>query len=58
VSPKKKLIALRASDLTIRQLEELAQWLGMNQTELLTLAIDRLYQSEVGDKSKESEGEK
>lgn len=58
MSPKKKLIALRASDLTIRQLEELAQWLGMNQTELLTLAIDRLYQSEVGDKSKESEGEK
>jgi len=47
MKPKKKLIAIRASDLTIRQLDGLALGLGMNQTELLTLAIDRLYQAEM-----------
>lgn len=44
MSPKKKLIAIRASDMTLKQLDELGQALGMNQTEILTLAIDRLYQ--------------
>lgn len=43
----KKLIAIRASELTIRQMEALKAVLGMNQSEVLTLAVDRLYQVEV-----------
>ena len=43
----KKLIAIRASDLTLRQITELQERLGVSQTELVTLAIDRLYREEV-----------
>jgi len=48
----KKLIAIRASELTRRQLAELCQVLGMNQSEMLVLAIDRLYQAEIVDRNK------
>jgi len=43
----KKLIAIRASDLTLRQITELQERLGVSQTELVTLAIDRLYREEI-----------
>ena len=40
---KKQQINIRASRLTVKQIEFLVDQLGMTRTELLTLAIDRLY---------------
>lgn len=42
----KQQINFRASDLTIRQLKELAERWGANQTEVVTVAIDRAYEQE------------
>lgn len=42
----KKQINIRASELTLGQLAELMHWLDANQTEVFTLAIDRMYQQE------------
>lgn len=48
----KKQINFRASDLTARQLEELAQLWGTSQTETITVAIDRVYRQEMAGKTK------
>ena len=53
----KKLIGIRASDLTVRQIMELTEALGMNQTEVITLAVDRLYQSEIARSGSREEDE-
>jgi len=50
----KKLIAIRVSDLTLRQITKLQERLGVSQTELVTLAIDRLYHEEVQAQASES----
>lgn len=39
----KQQINFRASELTIHQLEELASWWGVNQTEAITVVVDRIY---------------
>ena len=43
----KKLIAIRASDDTARQIVELKRWLGTTQTDVISKAIDRLYREEL-----------
>lgn len=44
--PAKKTKLLRISALTERQIAELCVILGMNQTEVITVAMDRLYAQE------------
>lgn len=51
----KRLTSIRFSDLTDRQLPELAQRLAMSQSEVVTVAIDRLYQSEIANDSRSVE---
>lgn len=43
----KRLTSIRLPELTDRQLAELASATGLNTTELLTTAIDRMYQQEI-----------
>jgi hypothetical protein len=43
----KQQINFRASGLTARQLNELAQRWGTTQSETLTVCIDRIYQQEM-----------
>lgn len=43
----KKQISLRISDLTNSQINRLTTELGMSQTELISVAVDRMYQTEV-----------
>jgi predicted DNA-binding protein len=50
----KRLTAMRLSVLTEQQLEALAARFGMNKTEVIQLAIDRLYQLEIGEQSAQS----
>ncbi len=40
----KKQIALRITDETDRQLNQLTSWLGATKTEVLIYAVERLYQ--------------
>lgn len=42
----KQQVNFRASELTSRQLGELVSLTGMNQTEVIAIAIDRMYQEE------------
>ena len=42
----KQQINFRASDITSRQLDELAAWWGTSQTETITTAIDRVHREE------------
>lgn len=42
----KQQINFRASELTIHQLEELASWWGVNQTEAITVVVDRIHRQE------------
>jgi predicted DNA-binding protein len=44
----KRLTSIRLPELTDRQLAELSQLTGLNTSELLTTAIDRMYQQEIG----------
>lgn len=44
----------RISEMTEKQIYELQEVLGMSKTELLTVAIDRLYQAEVEMKKNDS----
>lgn len=44
---EKKQLNFRASDLTRRQLERLTEWWGCNQSEAVTVAVDRAYQAEL-----------
>lgn len=44
----KKQINIRASDLTLKQLEELMKRWGTSQTETLTVIIDRAHREEAG----------
>lgn len=43
----KRLTSIRLSELTDRQLTDLAQRLVMSQSEVISIAIDRMYQMEV-----------
>lgn len=56
MSPKKQ-VNIRASRLTIKQIEFLTERLGMTRTEILTLAIDRLYREYTECKSNDKEHE-
>jgi len=49
----KKQISLRISDLTARQLEELAERWGTTQTETITVVVDRVYRQEMKDRETE-----
>jgi predicted DNA-binding protein len=44
----KRLTAMRLSTFTEQQLDTLASRFGMNKTEVIQMAIDRLYQAEIG----------
>ena len=43
----KRLTSIRLPELTDRQLTELASVTGLNATELITTAIDRMHQQEI-----------
>ena len=43
----KRTTSFRLSDMTKAQIEELLIALGVSRTELLSLAIDRMYQQEI-----------
>jgi post-segregation antitoxin (ccd killing protein) len=44
----KRHTTIRLPELTDRQLAELSRLTGLNTSELLTTAIDRMYQQEIG----------
>ena len=46
IRKRKQQVNIRASDLTISQLEDLMRWWGASQTEALTVAIDRIHRQE------------
>jgi len=46
MSPK-KLIAVRASAQLIQQIDALVRKTGASKTELISLAVDRMYQQEI-----------
>lgn len=52
----KTLITLRASEETIRKIEELVKMWGPGTTksEVMTIAIDRLHRDETGKETKEA----
>ena len=45
---KKHQMNMRVSNLAARQILKLQKRLNMSKTELVTLAIDRLYREEIG----------
>lgn len=49
----KTLITMRASEETIRKIEELVKWWGAGTTksEVITVAVDRLYREEEAKRS-------
>lgn len=51
----KKLISLRVHELTNRQLKELAARWNATQAEVVSEAISRLYQQEIGNKPAQGE---
>ena len=48
-SNPKKLITLRVTTETERQIEELAEWLAATKTEVMLLAVERLHR-EIADR--------
>ena len=48
----KKQISIRISKLTEKQIKELLEETGMAQTEIVSIAIDRIYQEEIKMKDK------
>lgn len=44
----KRLTAMRLSPYTDQQLDTMAERFGMTKTEVIRMAIDRLYQAEIG----------
>ena len=53
----KKLIAIRASENTARQIAALKQRMGTTQTDVVSIAIDRLYREELPGRPAEREFE-
>lgn len=43
----KRTTSFKLSDMTLRQIKELQDGLRMSQTELLAIAIDRMYREEI-----------
>ena len=43
----KQQLNIRSSRLTAQQLGELSAWWGMNQTEVITVIVDRAHRSEL-----------
>lgn len=54
----KKQISLRISDLTARQLAELAERWGTTQTETITVVVDRVYRQEMKERETEPKDKK
>ena len=42
----KRLITMRVNDNTERQIEEMARWWGATKTDVITVALDRMYREE------------
>ena len=43
----KKQISIRISDITAKHIAALAEKTGMTQTEIISVAIDRMYREEI-----------
>jgi hypothetical protein len=55
---RKGQINFRASALTRQQLEQLCEWWGVNQTEAITVAVDRAYREEEARQGRPAETDK